>query len=172
VRILAALLPLLIATDSLAATPDIPNCSGPEFHRLDFRIGAFEVATTSGIRAGRSQVAKILDGCAVQEEWQGAISGYGRGTTAYDAASSTWYFFYVNESGNQLRLSGGFVGDTIDLQGPGHSFDGRAGLHRMRWSPLPDGGVRQLWTFSTDGGRGWTQILDARHRRVGGQSGN
>jgi hypothetical protein len=140
------------------------GCPG-EAQRLAFRLGSFAVTTASGLPAGRSTVTAILEGCALQEEWEGAISGRGRGITAYDKRDGQWHFFYVSDSGDQLRLAGGFVGDALLLSGPGHAFDGRAGLHRMIWSPLPDGRVRQLWTFSTDGGRRWVQVLDGHHRR-------
>jgi hypothetical protein len=142
------------ATTAPAASSD---CSAAEYRRLDFKIGDFEVTGMGGARAGDSRVVSALGGCALVEYWHGAISGYGQALYYYSRADQRWHLTFVNDDGESLLLDGSFASDTLTLGGAG-AIAGFNGLHRMAWSPLPDGGVKQFWEISTDNGASWKQI--------------
>ena len=38
-------------------------------------------------------------------------------------------------------------------------------LHRITWTPLPDGSVRQHWEASQDAGANWRTLFDGLYRR-------
>jgi hypothetical protein len=151
---------------SPTATAAMGDCATPEHRALDFRIGSFNVKTYTGIQAGTNRVARLLGGCAIEDRWTGAVSGEGRGLTWFDADARRWRMVYVNEQGRSLDLAGVFAGDSLVLLGDNIGLDGRRGLQRLTWSPLPQGGVRQHWEISFDGGSSWQLVFDGRYTRL------
>lgn len=149
-----------------ASATEPKSCAAPEYRRLDFRLGSFEVSTGNGTRAGRSRVETALNGCAIVEYWTGAVSGDGRAWYAYDRHAQRWHLWFVNSTGDILRMSGGFEGDSLVLVGDDPTFDGRRVKQRMAWSPLPGGGVLQTWEISSDAGSTWEPFFEGRYARV------
>jgi hypothetical protein len=49
-------------------------------------------------------------------------------------------------------------------QRPARDGSGLA-LHRISWTPNPDGSVRQLWEASKDDGGNWAVIFDGHYSR-------
>lgn len=140
------------------------GCTDPEFRQLDFRLGRFQVTTIGGEAAGESHVESVLGGCLLVEHWRGAISGYGRSHLFYDKGDGLWRLVYVTDEGKTLYFTGNFEGDTLVLTGD-NEFDAYNGLHRMSFSPLPEGGTRQLWEFSVDDGAMWQVVHEAVYAR-------
>lgn len=148
------------------AGPPGAGCTDPVYRQLDFRIGEFKVTGIGGEPAGESKVESVLGGCLLVEYWRGAISGYGRAHIFFDKSDQLWRLIYVTDDGATMYMSGNFRGDTLILTGE-NNLDGFLGLHRMSFSPLPDGGNRQYWELSTDKGATWKVIHDGTYRRVG-----
>ena len=144
--------PAQTANESAAAQ----DCSGAEYRRLDFKLGQFDVTGMEGAKAGVSRVESLLDGCLLIEHWQGAISGYGKAFFYYDRNSRRWHTTYVTDNGESLVMSGVFEGDALVFRGVG-ALSPFPGMHRMAWSPLPNG-VKQFWEVSADGGSTWKTI--------------
>lgn len=140
------------------------GCSAPEYRQLDFKIGEFDVTGIGGARAGESVVEAALQGCLLIEHWTGAISGKGRATMFYDRQQRKWHQLYVTDDGDIMRLSGQFDGAALVLLGQ-NDFDVFKGLHRMIWSPLPNGGVLQDWTISRDNGATWEKVHVGNYAR-------
>lgn len=146
---------VLRSADTQTSTP--AGCAAPEYRQLDFKIGEFDVTGIGGARAGESVVESVLQGCLLVEHWTGAISGKGRATIFYDRQQQRWHQLYVTDDGDIIRLEGHFEGTALVLLGR-NNFDVFDGLHRMIWSPLPDGGVLQQWEISRDDGATWTKV--------------
>lgn len=146
-----------VAQDPEATQPGFQDCSAAEYRRFDFRIGEFEVTGMGGGRAGDSGVVPALGGCMLVEFWRGAISGYGQANYYYDRNDQRWHTTFVNDNGEVIVMSGTFVREALVFTGQA-AFDQFHGLHRMAWSPLPAGGVRQFWGYSTDNGASWKTI--------------
>jgi hypothetical protein len=168
----AALLPILLlawagcASQAQAqAGPAGTGCTDAEYRRLDFRIGDFKVTGIGGAAAGVSRVEKVLGGCMLVEHWRGAITGDGRANIFYDKSDRLWRLIYVTDDGAILYLSGQFQGDALVLSGQ-NNMDSMNGLHRMSFSPLPDGGNRQFWELSTDKGASWSVIHEGTYKRA------
>lgn len=147
----------LAGQDAAVAPPAGPGCNAPEYRRLDFKLGEFEVTGMEGARAGDSRVESILGGCMLVEHWHGAISGYGQSIFYYDRKDQRWHSTFINDDGDVLVMDGVFAGDTLVFRGAAAIADFN-GLHRMSWSPLPGGGVKQYWEFSADNGATWKTI--------------
>jgi hypothetical protein len=143
--------------DAPLPQPAPQDCSAAEYRRLDFKIGEFEVTAMTGVRAGESRVESVLGGCMLVEHWQGAISGHGQAILYYNRNDQRWRMTFVNDEGDVLNMTGTFAGDSLVLTGENTMLEFR-GLHRMTWSPLPEGGVKQSWEYSTDDGASWKTI--------------
>jgi hypothetical protein len=143
-------------------------CSTAHYHQFDFWIGDWAV-TSGGQPAGTNSIHPILNGCALQEKWQGTGPGGTTGTSfnVYDQATGKWHQTWVDSSGTLLQLDGGLEGDSMVMQGQRPAPDG-SGIttHRIRWTPNPDGSVRQLWDASRDG-KAWTVLFDGLYRKAG-----
>lgn len=55
------------------------------------------------------------------------------------------------------------------LSGPGLSPSGKKVIHRITWTPLPDGRVRQLWESRAEDPKdeSWMQVFDGYYSPVG-----
>lgn len=141
-------------------TPGGP-CDGPEYRQFDFWIGDWDV-TAGEQAAGTNSIRSLHGGCVLQENWQSAgpdgISG--SSFNIYDRATGKWHQTWVDAGGTLLQLDGGLVEGAMVLSGSRPAQGGGTALHRISWTPRPDGSVRQLWEVSQDHGVGWTVLFD------------
>jgi hypothetical protein len=153
--------------ETAASPPPAPTCDGAEHRQFDFWIGDWEV-TSNGQAAGTNLVHAILNGCALQENWQGSGPGGVSGTSfnIYDKETGRWHQTWVDSTGSLLQLDGGLVDGVMILSGQRPARGGKGiVLHRISWTPSPDGTVRQLWEVSTDDGGNWTVLFDGSYAR-------
>jgi len=158
-----------IAPDPAAALAPSPAgpCSSAMHRQFDFWIGDWDVSSNDQ-PAGTNSVTTILNGCALQENWQGAGPGGVSGTSfnIYDQAKDKWHQTWVDSSGTLLELDGGLVAGNMILQGERPSADGSStAIHRITWTPNADGSVRQLWEASSDQ-ETWTVLFDGLYIRA------
>lgn len=163
------LLPLTVIAQEPGTDPDVPAklCTSAEYRQFDFWLGDWSV-TSDGQPAGTNTIQSIHNGCALQENWQGAGPGGISGTSfnIYDRATGRWHQTWVDSSGTLLLLEGEYADGAMVLNGrrPARDGDGTT-LHRIRWTPNPDGTVRQLWEASTDDGANWAVLFDGLYTR-------
>lgn len=152
------LLPVIGSTGAAAQA-----CKTVPVAEIAFRAGQFE-AWLAGrpVRAGTSDVVWTAGGCALLEQWVGAVSG--AGTALYLHHGGRWHLQYVNSAGATLDLAGKADGGGILFEGRHPDLDGRAGLHRMRFAP-ESGDVRQTWHFRPDATGRWELLVDMIQRR-------
>jgi hypothetical protein len=168
--ILVLLLP--IAAVAQQAAPESPpaeqSCTSAEYRQFDFWIGNWEV-TANGVPAGTNSIHAIHNGCALMENWQSAGEGgiAGSSFNIYDKATGNWHQTWVDDSGTLLQLDGGMADGVMVLKGQRPARDGSGmALHRISWTPNPDGSVRQLWEASKDEGESWTVLFDGHYKRT------
>jgi hypothetical protein len=156
---------LLSAGLFLSPLVSAEGCDSERHRQFDFWIGHWRVETPSGELAGHNRIERILDGCALQEHWQGSGGYTGRSLNTYDPASERWRQFWTDDHDLSLHLTGGWRDDRMVLKGRRTLRDGRSVTDRISWIPLDDGVVRQLWEQSIDGAE-FTTAFDGRYRRV------
>lgn len=154
----------LLAVGTAHAADQPPDCSGAEYRQFDFWIGEFEVRTPDGKFAGHNVIEPTLNGCALTEHWTGAGGIEGRSINFYDRSERRWNQVWIDAQGGVLRLAGGIVDGSMLLAGTTTGEDGAVQQHRIRWTPMPDGSVRQHWESSTDDGKTWTTAFDGSYR--------
>lgn len=141
-------------------------CTTEEHRQFDFWLGEWNV-TSNGQVAGSNRVVQVLNGCAVQENWQGASGISGNSYNLFDRATGKWHQTWVDSSGTLLQLDGGLVDGVMVLEGKRPTADGSGvALHRIRWTQNDDGTVQQLWEASQDQGASWTVVFDGLYSKA------
>ena len=141
------------------------SCDSEKHRQFDFWIGDWTV-TANGQVAGANTIERILDGCALQENWTGSSGSEGKSFNMFFERDGRWHQTWVDKTGSRLDLSGG-----LDKQGrmvlsgemPGN--DGGTVLHEIAWTPNDDGTVLQHWRGSKDGGKSWSDLFVGTYTR-------
>ena len=147
---------LLIGLTGSAQTQNSPdtdcNCCSQAHTDFDFWIGTWEVTLADGSQAGTNRIEKIQDGCVLQEFWEGASGSTGTSLNFYNPKEAVWEQLWVDNSGTSLRLKGNRIGNRMVMSSaPFKDPGGRERIHRISWTALPDGRVRQLWEVLESG---------------------
>ncbi len=154
----SATLFFLILSSSSQAQLD---CSGNEqLALLDFWFGEWRVENEAGEPLGRNTIFRLLNGCVVQERWQGVDGGVG---------ISLFYISPQNDRLQQLWVTGQALspggtkekelvhyelGVSVQFQGSYPSGDETI-LDRTTLSRQDDGSILQLIEISRDNGDSW-----------------
>jgi hypothetical protein len=156
---------LSLGTHLACAAAAPAPCAAAVHHQFDFWVGEW-VVTENGKPAGSNRIERLLDGCALLENWTGVGGSRGRSLNFYDPARKHWQQTWVDSSASSLNLTGGLIDGRMVLNGSGKDpKTGRAQIDRITWTPNRDGSVRQLWDQSFDGGRTWKVLFDGLYRR-------
>jgi hypothetical protein len=154
-----------VATAGQAATAPTPlvGCSGPEYRQFDFWVGDWDAfAAGSATPSARVRVTRILDGCAIREDYQDVRGLVGDSVSTYDPARQLWQQSWVTNRGQLLLLDGAFAHGAMVLTGPDRAA-GTAALARGTWTRTEDG-VREIGVTSADGGKTWRPWFDLMFR--------
>jgi tetratricopeptide (TPR) repeat protein len=136
-----------------------------EFRQFDFWIGEWTV-TSGGQVAGENRIERLERGCLLIENWTSAGGGTGKSVNFFDPAKKTWNQVWVDSSGSNIVAAGSFEDGAIHLEGEHHYVGAPTELFRMRFTPRPDGTVRQLIEQSRDGGESWYVWFDGIYERT------
>jgi len=143
----------------LASPPTpVPCKSDPAYAALDFWVGQWEVFTPKGDKDGDNRIEKILDSCAVVENWTESDGSQGKSLFYYLHSERRWKQVWVTDQGFVKEKS-----QRLDYPGPGLRFQGELPLasggtilDRTTLSTMPGGRVRQVIEQSRDGGKTWS----------------
>jgi len=163
---------ILAAAIATAAPKPPPACDADTgFHALDFWLGTWRV-TADGKYDGTDVVAKVLDGCAVTEDWTDATGHKGKSLFYYDPFAKVWTQVWVTD---QATARGGLKIKRliVTYADRGTRFQGllpgppgsKTVLDRTTLRPNADGTVHQVIEISVDGGTTWVVTYDAIYHR-------
>ncbi|GAB5379373.1 MAG: hypothetical protein Alis3KO_13600 [Aliiglaciecola sp.] len=148
---------------SFSVVAQAPTCDNTVYRQFDFWVGEWDVYTAQGQIAGKNTISKQLGNCILKEDYS-TPSGYtGQSFNIYDRISGQWHQTWVDNTGLLLSLYGQLEGNAMVLQGKGKNPQGQDILHRITWTPVPDGSVRQHWESSTDEGKSWSTLFDGKY---------
>lgn len=166
IRLLALVILAALAVPAEGRAAQAPACSErPVFGWLDFWVGEWRVLVDNR-QVGTNSVKKVLDGCAVTEDWTDARGGTGRSLFYVSPETGLWRQVWVT---NSALAPGGVKEKHLIARHPdrGVRFQGQlitggsVVLDRTTLTPLPDRTVRQTIEHSHDGGATWTTAFDA-----------
>jgi hypothetical protein len=148
-----------------AAAAHGATCDGAAHRAFDFWLGSWEVFLPDGKQAGSNVIASEYNGCVVHERYSTPTGFAGESLNAYDVARKVWHQTWMDSTGTVLLLEGGLKGDAMVLEGRTLRKDGLPLQHRITWTPVSDGSVRQHWE-TRSGEAPWTTAFDGRYRRM------
>jgi len=147
----------------------VPCDQNPVYHQLDFWLGAWDVFDIkSGQKDGSNRIEKILDGCAIIENWTEASDGSeGKSLFYVQPANGRWKQVWVTAAGGmkEKSLQESYAGEGVRFQGEIPHRDGTSHLDRTTLAPMSGGRVRQTIEISRDQGKTWDVVYDAEYRR-------
>ena len=144
-------------------TPPANPCADPEYHRLDFWAGRWDVYPTGKDKLVAHSVIEPVYGCGIRENWMPLSHQPGGSLSIYVPAEEHWEQFWIDSSGSRAFFTGGWSGKAMVITG---KWGGP--LVRMSYSRNADGSVRQFGEQSTDGGKTWSSSFDFTYRRSKG----
>jgi hypothetical protein len=151
-----------IGIASSQQTTNSTFCSTPEYREFDFWVGdwdAFDFDKPEIV--ARTRVDRILGGCVLREDYQGASGFQGQSFSSYDAPRKQWQQTWVTNRGTLLVIEGQFQAGEMVLSGVDHAHGDQ--LVRGTWKPS-EAGVRETAVISTDGGKTWKPWFDLLFR--------
>ena len=166
-RVVPVTLLLSLAAGPAAAqnAPPSPCPGGERYSDFDFWVGAWDVSTPDGARAGTNRIEKVERDCLIVESWTGAGGGTGTSINFYDPDRERWRQIWVSSNGVVIEIEGSLRGESMVLEGRLTNPSGDSQPFRGTWSPNADGSVRQHFEISGDGGRTWSTWFDGRYVR-------
>jgi Tetratricopeptide repeat len=144
----------------------LPCAARPHATDLDFWVGTWDVYAPDGRPAGRSEITRILRGCAVLETWAGTQGDSGQSLNAIDLDTGAWQQTWVDDQGHLREFLDGHREDSTMVY-PRSRPDRAGTIDRMRLERLSATRVRQTSEESTDGGATWRLryiLVYERHR--------
>jgi hypothetical protein len=159
------------SSPTLAARPQAPSCeSQPEFAQLDFWVGNWDVFVGDQ-RVGEDHIQKIMDGCAITEDWKDARGGQGHSLFYIEPASMVWKQVWVTQRAlapgglKEKQLIARLPNGALRFQGQVAIAGGQSYLDRTLLEAAGPAEVHQLIEISRDGGQTWQTTFDAMYRR-------
>ena len=162
VIILLSVVTLINAQNQPAQKP----CSSPEASQFDFWIGNWEL-TWNDTSKGSNTITKIMDGCALHENFFDPVLNYkGESWSVYSPSRKMWQQTWVDNSGAYIALTGKFEnGEMILSTEPRKLQDGKELISRMVFSNITSKAFDWRWEASTDNGTTWKANWVIHYRR-------
>jgi hypothetical protein len=135
------------------------NCDCEGCHQFDFWIGEWKAEwkdKDGNINEGSNIVNKILDGCVIEENFDGnpAMDFKGKSFSVYNHNHNTWQQTWVDNEGYYMLFSGGMNDDKMILSRKVETTDGPL-IQRMIFHNIKKDSFDWDWESSTDNGKSW-----------------
>jgi hypothetical protein len=152
------------------ASVTVGKCTDdPNYQRLAFWIGDWDVLDSAGAHYATQRVHPVLDDCALTAEWIGPAGGTGLGFFAFDGKPGEWKQMYASNQvpmpmGVKIRRSDpSYTGQGIRLIPTGD--DASASMQtRVTIRPTEEKRVVEEFEDSSDGGKTWHLVFSGVHR--------
>jgi hypothetical protein len=144
------------------------GCDSAESRQLDFWVGDWELTYQAGGKQAKSRnrVSKVLDGCAILEEFTGGTGTRldGRSYSTYDRATKRWKQTWVDNTASYLDFEGATVDGNMAFV---RSFtkDGKTTHQRMVFRDVKPESLTWLWQSSPDGNT-WATQWEIAYKRL------
>lgn len=153
----AAILFASAAPADAAQQPPAP-CSGPEYRRLDFWVGTWDLSWTrqdGKPGKGRNVITRTFDGCVIEERFtdlDGPVPFSGASFSMYHALAKSWRQTWVDNAGGYIPLKGGpsAEGFQFRIDDPAQKR-----VMRMIWKNVTADSLDWHWQQSQDDGKTW-----------------
>jgi hypothetical protein len=165
---IAVLVLFSICCEAIAQQKPVPPpkpCTQPEASQFDFWLGDWNLEWGNGAH-GRNVIKKTLDGCVIQESFDGGTSSPLRGmsVSTYNPRLGRWQQTWVDNQGGYLDFVGGSDGARMILQRKA-TINGQEFLQRMVWYDITPDALMWNWERSSDDGKTWSVQWQIKYTR-------
>ena len=131
------------------------NCDCEGCHQFDFWIGKWKDKNGNLIE-GTNNVNSILDGCVIEENFDGnpAADFRGKSFSVYNHNHNTWQQTWVDNQGFYMLFSGGMENDKMILSRKVETTDGPL-IQRMVYQDIKKDSFNWNWESSINNGKSW-----------------
>jgi len=142
----------------------IKSCKEDSIHcLLDFWIGNWNVYDSSGSIIGTNNIEKILNGCAVMENWIDSDGSEGKSLFYVDNYSNKWKQVWVTDNANypfgqKEKELISFGSDSVIFMGR-INYNGKTILDRTILYKELDGNVVQVIQLSRNNAETWKTLF-------------
>jgi hypothetical protein len=134
---------------------------------FDFWLGHWEVRTPDGTLIGTNTITKRDGGCSVQERWDGAGGSSGSSVSFFSPSRGDWREVWTGSGGTIFDMTGGPADGGMRMEGTiEYVAPNRVIAFRGRWTPGPDGRVRQRLEEFDLAANTWIVWFDGFYRRL------
>lgn len=145
---------------SVTAQNQPPPCSQEEAKQFDFWIGTWDLEWTDAqgkIQKGTNTINKILNGCVIEENFNGGGSPayLGKSHSMFDTQSGKWKQTWVDNGGAYLDFTGEMNDGKMILQREFISKGGKKIMQRMTFYNIQKDSLEWVWEGSQDEGKSW-----------------
>jgi hypothetical protein len=140
---------------SLAQNNQKP-CTAVEGSQFDFWVGNWTLYSADTI-TGSNTIHKVMDGCAIQENFESKNPGYsGKSWSMYNPQSKLWQQTWIDNQGSFIYLTGTFENGVMTLKTePRKLPNGKEMVNRMIFHNITKDGFDWEWESTTDEGATW-----------------
>lgn len=143
-------------------------CLDPAHRQFDFWLGDWEVRQPgSSPPYAANSIARIVQGCALQEIYRSPQGYTGKSLNWYEAETGLWRQTWVDNSGLVLQLAGGLNAQGHMVLEGGERITAQAETVRDRitWMAQADDTVLQVWEVLRSDASEWERIFTGLYRR-------
>jgi hypothetical protein len=146
------------------------KCDCAECHQFDFWIGKWKVEwkdEEGNTVEGSNIVNSILDGCAIEENFDGSpgMDFRGKSLSVYNHHHETWQQTWVDTEGFYMLFAGGMQNDKMILSRTVETAEGILS-QRMVFYNIQKDSFDWNWESSTDKGKSWKLNWKIRYTRI------
>lgn len=140
-----------------------------EHRQFDFWAGSWRVSDKNNEKHyGNNRITIEERGCLLQERWQSTGGGTGRSINYYDPSDGKWHQLWVDGGASIIKIAGNLTDGSMVLSGEIYYLaQARKADFRGRWTPLPNGSVRQFFE-ERDADGNWQPWFDGYYHRMDG----
>jgi len=144
-----------------------PCVDSPEARQFDFWVGEWDL-TWGEDQQGSNSITKLWEGCAIQEQFDGApaMDFQGMSVSTYDAALGQWRQTWVDSEGTYLDLVGEFENGEMVLFNR-RTINGIENVFKMRFFNIGLDSLDWTWERSEDQGKTWDLRWQIHYQRKG-----
>lgn len=165
----AVLIVLTMCAGTVSAEKPPPCETDTAYATLDFWVGDWDVYVEQELM-GTDHIERILEGCAVMEDWTSVTGEKAKGFFYYQKATGLWKQVWVTVNSplfggcKEKVLTERYDNGGVRFEGKIPAKNNNHYFERTTLTPLPDGRIHQVIEVSQDN-KLWRKIFDAHYVR-------
>lgn len=155
-----------VAGSSVNAQNKQKPCTAPEAAQFDFWVGSWDLYTADS-NAGSNTIYKVMDGCAVQENFESNKQHYsGKSWSMYNPQLKIWQQTWIDNQGGFIYLTGKFENGAMTLTDQSKKMsNGKEQVYRMVYHNITRDSFDWDWESTTDSGVTWVNNWHIHYKR-------